>query len=351
MEYGLLLLGEHSPADLLNLVRCAEDHDFKNVWYADEKFFRDPYVGLPYVLQHTSRIKVGPGVTDPYSRHPALIAMAMGTLAEQAGERAVLGIGAGFSGLQAMGLKQPKPVAALREAIDLIRRLWAGETVTVEGKVISFYGGELNFSSPPDIPIYIASGGRQILRLAGEIADGIMLGDIASVNVIEPALAEVWQGAKRSNRSLEGIPVISRANLILSDNATAARDPMRPWIATGLWYTYPNWDYYFNYTPEWEERMLPFKNFLDKFGRKPRNVDDFKLVADYKDLITDDMVRDAAFAGTVDDVAEQIVEVAASGVTQITLFPVPLEGQTFQSTLEKFVNEVQPRVDEALAKT
>lgn len=350
MNYGLLLLGEHSPERLLNLARFAENHDFENVWYADEKFFRDPYVSLTYVLQHTFRIKVGTAVTDAYTRHPALTAMAMGTLAELADGRAVLGIGAGFSGLQAMGMQQPKPVAALREAIDLIRKLWASEIVTTEGKVISFRGGELNFKAPPNTPIYIATSGRQILRMAGEIADGIMLGDLASANVIEPALAEARRGAERASRSLAGMPLISRANLILSDDAAAARERMRGWIATGMWYTYPRWNYYFNYTPEWEERLQPFKDFLENFGRKPRNVDDLGLVADYLHLITDDMVRDAALAGTVDDVVKQIAEVASTGVTQITLYPMPLEGQTIRSVLEQFVNNVQPRVEELLAK-
>jgi 5,10-methylenetetrahydromethanopterin reductase len=311
MNYGLLLLGEHTPDRLIGLAQLIEKHGFENLWYAEEKFFRDPYVSLTHVLHHTSRIKVGVGVTDPYTRHPALTAMAMGTLAELAGERGVLGIGAGFSGLQALGMKQPKPVTALREAISLMRRLWAGETVTTEGEIISFYGGELNYKSPPNIPIHIATSGRQILRLAGEIADGVWFGDLASPRVIEPALAEVRRGAARAGRSLDGFPLISRANLILSDDAAAAREPMRGWIATSLWYAYPNWDARFNYSPDMEERLKTFKDFVVEFGRKPRNVDDFKLVAQFQHLITDDLVQDAALAGTVDDVVKQIVAAAA----------------------------------------
>ncbi|MFQ5923078.1 MAG: LLM class flavin-dependent oxidoreductase [Anaerolineales bacterium] len=82
MKYGLLLLGEHSAERLVNLAQFAESHAFEHIWYADEKFFRDPFVSLTFLLQQTSRIKVGIGVTDPYTRHPALIAMAMGTMAE-----------------------------------------------------------------------------------------------------------------------------------------------------------------------------------------------------------------------------------------------------------------------------
>lgn len=345
MQYGLLLLGEHSPGRLLNLARFAEAHDVDNLWYGDEKFFRDPYVSLTYLAQHTERIRLGVCVTDPYTRHPALTAMAMGTLDEFTGGRAVLGLGAGFSGLHAMGIAPARPVAALREAIALIRRLWAGENVTVQGEVIAFHGGELNFKARPNIPILIASSGRQILRLAGEVADSIMLGDLASARVIAPALDEVRRGAERSGRSLDGVPLIARANLILSDDPSAARAPMRPWIAIGLWNTYPKWEYYFNYSPEWDERFKTIRAFIEHHGGKPRNVGDFKLIAEYTDLIPDDLVRDAALAGTPDDVAEQIVEIAATGVTQITLYPMPLGGQTLESVLERFVGEVLPAVE------
>jgi 5,10-methylenetetrahydromethanopterin reductase len=77
MQYGLLLLGEHEPHRLLTLARFAEAHNFENLWVGDEKFFRDPYVSLTYLAQHTERISLGTCVTDPYTRHPALTAMAM----------------------------------------------------------------------------------------------------------------------------------------------------------------------------------------------------------------------------------------------------------------------------------
>lgn len=350
MHYGLLLLGEHPPERLLTLTRFAEEHDFEHLWYADEKFYRDPYVSLTHLAGHTSRIRLGICVTDPYTRHPALTAMAMATLAELAGGRGVLGIGAGFSGLQAMGLKQTKPPTALREAIELIRQLWAGGTVTYQGKTVAFHGGELNFKSPPDIPILVATSGRQILRLAGELADGVMLGDMASARVIVPALEEVRRGAELAGRSLAGVPLIARANLIISDDPAEARKPMRPWIAIGLWYTHPRWDYYFNYTPEWDERLRPIKEFIERQGGKPRNVGDFNLIAEYTDLIDDDMVCDASLAGTVDDVVKQIVEIAGTGITQITLYPMPLAGQTIESVLHEFVQQVMPRVEDILKR-
>jgi 5,10-methylenetetrahydromethanopterin reductase len=346
MKYGLLLLGAHEPDRLLKLTKFAEAHDFEDLWYADEKFYRDPYVSLTYLSQHTERIRLGTCVTDPYTRHPALTAMAIGSLDEISNGRAVLGIGAGFSGLQALGMDNPKPVVALREAIPLIRQLLAGETVTVDGELTSFSNGELNFKARGDIPVLIATRGKLILRLAGEMADEVMFGDIATPRTIGMAMGEVRRGAERVNRSLDGVPIISRVNLILADDTNTAREPMRGWMAVSLWHSYPRWNSYFNYTPEWDEHFAPLREFVERHGGKPRNVGDFEMIAEHAHLITDDLVRDAALAGTVEDVARQIVEITnETDVTQITLYPMPLEGQTIESVLEKFAREVLPEVE------
>lgn len=351
MDYGLLLLGEHSPDRLINLARWAEAHNFRHLWYADEKFYRDPYVSLAYVAQNTSRIAFGPCVTDPFTRHPAITAMALGTLDEFAGGgRAVLGIGAGFSGIEAMGIQRGKTVAALREAIDLIRRLWAGETVTLEGSAVSFHDGQLNFGARPDIPILIASAGPQILRLAGEVADMVMLGDLAGRAQVEKALAHVEQGAQRAGRTLDDITLITRLNLIISDDAEVAQEPMKPWILIDLWHIYPNWSSLFYYSPDWDERLKPLAEFIEDYGGKPRNVGDYELVSQFSPLITPEMVQQKALAGSVAGIVGQIVELAKVGIKQITLYPVPVEGQTLESTLAVFGEEIMPRAEQALSR-
>ncbi len=98
MRTGVLVVGEHAIPRLLALCRLAEALGYDFFWYADERFFREVYSGLACCALNTSRIRLGPCVTDPYSRHPALTAVAIGTLDEISGGRAVLGIGAGVSG-------------------------------------------------------------------------------------------------------------------------------------------------------------------------------------------------------------------------------------------------------------
>src|SRR5688572_32584408 len=98
LRTGVLMLPSRSVAEMAGLAARAEALGYDDVWLADERFFREVYACLTAFAQTTRRVRLGPCVTDPYTRHPALTAMAIATLDEIAGGRAVLGIGAGVSG-------------------------------------------------------------------------------------------------------------------------------------------------------------------------------------------------------------------------------------------------------------
>ena len=77
---GVLLSGELPASELAPLARHIEEWGYDYLWIADERFFREVYSSLTLCALNTSRIKLGPCVTDPYTRHPALTAQAIGTL-------------------------------------------------------------------------------------------------------------------------------------------------------------------------------------------------------------------------------------------------------------------------------
>src|SRR5256885_14915649 len=104
----------------------AEATGYDDFWIADERFFREVYACLTLCALRTRRMRLGPCVTDPYSRHPALPAMAIATLDEIAGGRAVLGPGAGVGGVRGLGIDASRSAAALRGGGGLVRRLPAG---------------------------------------------------------------------------------------------------------------------------------------------------------------------------------------------------------------------------------
>jgi 5,10-methylenetetrahydromethanopterin reductase len=342
MKYGLLLLGEHPPDRLTQLAQLAEAHGFQDVWLADEKFFRDPFVSLSHVAQHTRSIRVGTCVTDPFTRHPALIALAAATLDEVCGGRFVLGLGAGFSGLESMGVQRVKTVRSLRHAMEAIRRLWAGESVTMEDDAFVLHHANLDFAARPTIPILLATAGRQVLRLAGEAADEVMLGDLGSREVVTSAWAEVERGAARVGRNLTGVRRIARLNVVLSEDLETAREAIRPWILAYLWHAYPDWSHILDYTPDWEERMQPLRDFIAEHGGKPRNVDDRNQVLRFAPLLPESLVRRYALAGRVPEVVEQIRELDACGIDQIALYPTALPGQSLESMLRQFLERVVP---------
>src|SRR6516162_9293729 len=154
MQMGLLKLGDASVRAMVERARLAEAVGYGTVWLADERFYREVYSCLTHLAAHTSKVLLGPCVTDPLARHPALTAMAIATLDEISGGRAILGIGAGISGFAELGIERKKPARAICEAIELIRALLRGKTVDYRGEVIALNHGRLSFAPPgPEIPV------------------------------------------------------------------------------------------------------------------------------------------------------------------------------------------------------
>ena len=118
MQPGLLMLGDASIQVMVERARLAEAVGYGTVWLADERFYREVYSCLAHFAAHASKVLLGPCVTDPFSRHPALTAMATATLDEISGRRAILGIGAGISGFTELGINRRRPARAIREMIE-----------------------------------------------------------------------------------------------------------------------------------------------------------------------------------------------------------------------------------------
>jgi 5,10-methylenetetrahydromethanopterin reductase len=342
MRSGVLLLGEHPPDQLIDLVRRTEDLGYDVFWYADEKFYRDCYVGLALAAVNTRSIRIGVCVTDPYSRHPALTTVANATLAELAPGRVILGIGAGGSGFPAMEIEREKPVVAIREAIELVRELLAGETVDYRGEIIRFDHSRLNFAPRSDIPIYIGTMSKLVLRLSGATADGIMIGGYASRPGISQSMVHIREGAGEAGRDLEGIEIISRVNVCTAEDRESALRTVKPMVNLSMWFAYPNFERFFDYNPDAPEWQLP-RELLDTLVKR-----DYNLIPSSAHLIPDELVKHRALAGTVADVVQGVVDMAHMGITQITIFPMPLEGEGFDSVIETFAVDVMPQVRSTL---
>src|ERR1700724_2445484 len=193
MKLSIASLGGEPGSRYLEQVKLAERLGFHAFFHNDKKWARDLLSRLGAATQVTSRIGLGTSVIDPYTRHPALMAQATATLAELAPGRfrVVMGSGSHFETMPGYG--NAKPVAALRESTQLMRALWAGEKITLDGQVIKFKDGGLDWKPASAPPLYIASRGPQILKLAlppGVGAGGRVWGDIRMCSWIYPSVLD-----------------------------------------------------------------------------------------------------------------------------------------------------------------
>lgn len=343
MKTSVLLMGQHPPEELAELIGLCEDLGYDAFWYADERFFREVYIGLTMAALRTERIRIGPLVTDPYSRHPAMTAAAIATLAELAPGRVLLGLGVGGSGFQQMGVERPKPLSALREAIELVRALLKGGTVSYAGNAIRFYDGRLDFETVESVPIYIGSSGRQVLELAGEIADGVCIGSCASDVGLQVALEQIRRGAREAGRDPATLDVIARLDLAIASDRAAAYAAIKPEINYGLWFGYGRFEKSaLDYDPDAPAWQIP-DELLAELAKR-----DWSLVIPTAHLVPDAMVPERALAGTLEEVVENAIRIARLGIDHITVYPVPVPddplGGSFADQIELFATKVMPEV-------
>jgi 5,10-methylenetetrahydromethanopterin reductase len=295
-DLGLLIHPGDPVQTLVRRAQRAEAAGFDTLWVADEKFYRDPWVVLTAIAGSTSSARLGTAVTEPYARHPALIAAAMATLAEFAPDRAfVVGLGAGGPGFPPMGVVRRRPNRAIPEAVTILRGLLAGERVDFEGEVVSFKGGSLNFE-PRALPVYVAARAAGMLATAGAVADGVILGPFASREALEYAIGVV--GASADQRDRPRPRMVARVDICIAGTLEEARDAVRTMVALPVWVSYPNLGY------------------VDALGiRLPDEL--LQLIArrDYGDIpaaggmLPTEMIDHFAIAGTEEDVAARLRDI------------------------------------------
>jgi 5,10-methylenetetrahydromethanopterin reductase len=341
---GLLLLPSRPAGELVEIGIRAEALGYDDLWIADERFFREAYTLLGLIAARTSRIRLGPGVTDPYSRHAALTAMAIATLDEVSGGRALLGLGAGVSGFRELGVDASRSAVAIREAVELIRRLLAGETVTVKGAVVRFDDGRLDFKPRrADVPIYVASQRDAGCRVAGRVADGAIMQGCVAEPLVRFFKERVAEGAQRAGRDPAAVELVARINVCIDDDVRVARDVMRPTIVRSLAAQRPE---FFTFQAAGLELPAPLR---EQVLQLPYTHDPAPLLK-LAPLVPDAFVDAVTLAGSPDVVAEGVVRLARSGMGQLMVYPLGPNG-IIGPTLERFQHEVMPQVRRELGRS
>jgi 5,10-methylenetetrahydromethanopterin reductase len=174
--FSLRLNNDGPVEDYPRLARAAEASGFDQIWVSNDLFLRSSPVILAAIAGATERIGIGTSVLNPYTLDPGEIAMMAATLDELSGNRFRLGLAAGARDfLGWVGIEQESPLAAMRESIDLVRRLLAGEAAALEGERFRWSKeAYLRFRAPRVTPIYVGALGPRMLALAGELGDGVL---------------------------------------------------------------------------------------------------------------------------------------------------------------------------------
>lgn len=230
---ALYLQDAHSLQDGIKYAQYAEAHGFEAVWQAESRLVRDAIVPMAAFAATTTRIKIGSGVINNWTRNIGLLAATFLTLDDLAPNRIICGIGAWWDPLAAnVGIERRKPLTAMRETIDVLRSLLAMENVTFDGEFHKVKGIELDVvhgrREPRNVPVFIGATGMKMMEMTGEIADGVVLNYCVPPEYNDDAMEQLAAGAKRAGRSLDEI---DRPQLIVcsvhNDRATAIKGAKR----------------------------------------------------------------------------------------------------------------------------
>ncbi len=220
MDFGFTLKPEHSIERTLALTRQAEAAGFSYGWLFDSHvLWRDPYPLLTLMAEATTTLRLGTCVTNPGTREPSVTASSLAVLQELSGGRFDLGIGRGDSARRVLG-KAPTSMAALEEAVHVIRALVEGRQVEYEGAPL-----QLPWTAGHRLPVWIAGYGPVALRLTGRVADGAML-QIAEPDLIRWFVSQVRDSAVEAGRDPSAVRIMAAAPAHVGDLADG-RDRIR----------------------------------------------------------------------------------------------------------------------------
>ncbi len=207
---ALYLQDKHPIRDGMDYAKYAEEKGFEAVWQAESRLVRDAIVPMAAYAAVTDRIHVGSGVINNWTRNVGLLAATFLTLDDLAPGRIICGIGAWWDPLaKNVGIERRKPLKAMRETIEVMRRLLAMENVTYHGEFHHVDGIELDVvhgrREPRHVPIMIGATGPQMMEMTGEIADGAVLNYCVPPEYNIQAMEQLEAGAAKAGRSVDDL--------------------------------------------------------------------------------------------------------------------------------------------------
>jgi probable F420-dependent oxidoreductase len=329
LTFGVMLRPGHFPfSHMLTCMRVAEDAGFRYMWFGDSHLIWQEVSPYLAAAASTTRLTVGPLVSNPVTRHPTVVASMMATIAELHGGRAVLGLGRGDSAVRTLGLS-PMPVRTFRESLRLVRALCRGEQVECEGTSVHFPW--LTHA----VPVWVAGYGPRVLELAGAEADGLIL-QIASPSVVQWSVAHARSGRAAAGLPWEGFEVLAGAPTYVSEDREHALSRVRGFPATVANHVK---DLLRHYAPaDLPRDLVEGMDRVSGYDYHQHGQPD----APHVRAVTDAMAERLTLVGTAAEVRDRIGQLEAAGVTQVCLYLSIVEPERHFSMLETYGREIIP---------
>ena len=313
---ALYLQDAHPLADAIEYVQYAELCGFEAVWQAESRLVRDAIVPMAAFAAVTSRIKIGSGVINNWTRNAAVIAATFLTLDDLAQDRIYCGIGAWWDPLAAkVGIRRSKNLLAMREVVTVVRRLLNRERVSFDGEFVQMEDVELDVvhgrKEARNVPIYIGATGPKMMALTGEIADGAVLNYLVSPKYNEMAMAQLEIGAKKAGKS---ITEVDRPQLVVcsvDEDRGRALDAARKLVTQ-----------YLGQQPHIMKASGVSQDLLDEIGQTLTWPATEEQILEAMKLVPDDVVQMITASGTPAECKAKVREYVAAGATCPILYPL-----------------------------
>jgi 5,10-methylenetetrahydromethanopterin reductase len=326
---AMYLQDAHPLQDAIKYVQYAEQRGFEAVWQAESRLVRDAIVPMAAFAATTSKIKIGSGVINNWTRNAAVIAATFLTLDDLAPDRIICGIGAWWDPLaKKVGIDRSKPLLAMREVCTVVRDLLARKRVSFRGEFVHLDDIELDVvhgrKEARNVPIYIGATGPQMMALTGEIADGAVLNYLVSPAYNTGALEQLEIGAKKAGRRLEDIDRPQLVVCSVDNDRKKALDGARKLVTQ-----------YLGQQPHIMKASGVRQELLDDIAQVLTWPATEEQILEAMRLVPDDVVQLITASGTAEEVKAKVREYVAAGATCPILYPL---GPDVKLMIDTFAN-------------
>jgi probable F420-dependent oxidoreductase len=313
------------PPDVTSTLSYAEWAEFEgydDVWFADSGSY-DALTLAAAVAQRTQRVRIGTGIVPVFTRTPAVLAATAATLSHLAPGRFILGLGASSHAMIEgwHGLTFEKPLTRVKETVQVLRTMLAGERSDFHGETLRSQGFRLALPVQGHVPIYLAGLRPKMLELAGELGEGVVL-NLFPAEALPRMLEHVAIGARRAGKSLAEREIVCRHQVVITSDKPAARDAFRKHFAA--YYATP----VYNRFLAWCGYEAAAQSIEQGWREKDR--------ARTAGALSDELIDRIAIIGSVAECQERVRALARDGVTTHVIQSMLPDPYSVRAVLETF---------------